>query len=111
MLRWRRGGGGVMIVENGVKTEFVPNSELPKLACLDLYSCKTIIICNDVYIICKINKCCGYEIKKNKFQVWLFSWFPLLLRHPKPWSGLRGRLVRDLWFHLELDGIKQSLMY
>lgn len=40
-----------MGVENGVKTEFVPNSELPKQSCLDLYSCKTIIIYAMTYIL------------------------------------------------------------
>lgn len=45
------GWGGVMIVENGVKTEFVPNSELLKQSCLDLYSCKTIIIYAMTYIL------------------------------------------------------------
>lgn len=59
MHRWWRGGG----VKNGIKAEIVPNSELSKLACLDFYSCKTIIICIDVYVE-STNKYCSYENKK-----------------------------------------------
>lgn len=78
MLRWRRGWGGVMGVENGVKTEFVPNSELPKQSCLDLYSCKTIIIYAMTYILYakSVNDAVMKEKKINsKFGFFLGSLF------------------------------------
>lgn len=59
-------------------------------------SCKTIIICNDVYIICKINKCCGYERKKNKFQVWFFFLVPSFIKTPETLVRVKGTI--SSWF-------------